>query len=449
MSSFLSKQFKGDSIVWIIYVLLIAISALAMFSASSGLAYDYKFKGHFMAPISRHLLFLLAGFALTFFTHLVSPKKIFAIGGLVGYPVSLVMLVVVLAKGQSANGAARWLHLPVIGNFQPSELAKIAVVLLLCTAMGFFHKKGDVNEGFKYYILIIIIPAFLILIENLSTFLLLGTVSFILLYIGGVSLKKLGLLIGGLAAGLLLLVMLTFAESWLAPEKSGLKVEGVERTAERTPLSFVTHRVGTWIGRISRHSGASLTPEEKEAQKFEITGRNQQTGHAHIAVARGKWFGVGIGNSEERDFIPQSYADFIFAIIVEEVGLFSFAIIFLYLMLFYRSCVVLNKSQSFNSSFAAVGLSCMIVVQSFMHIAVTLGIMPVTGQTLPLISRGGTSILITSLYFGIILSFTRVMKEQENNKKEGKSSSKIDSPKAVVEAVSKELDNVASKVIVE
>ncbi len=414
MGSFLSKQLKGDRIIWTILIVLMMVSALAMFSASSGLAYDQKFKGHFLAPISKHLMFLLVGLGVTYLVHLVPPKKIFLFGGFFGYLISIPLLVWVLVAGKSANEAARWISLPIIGNFQPSELAKLSVVLALCSAMGYYHSKGDVNKGFGKYIAIIALPSIFILPENLSTFLLLGIVSLILLFIGGVALKNIGKLLLGLFSILALVVAITLVESWVAPEKSGLKVEGVERKEGRTPLYVITHRTGTWISRVKEHFGGDLTPEEKKARKFEITGKKQQTGHAHIAVARGKWFGVGIGNSEERDFIPQSYADFIFAVIVEEIGVLSLFIILLYLALFYRSCVVLNRSESYNNSFAAVGLSCLIVVQSFMHIAVVLGMMPVTGQPLPIISRGGTSILTTCAYFGVILALSRGVTDGEN-----------------------------------
>lgn len=442
MGSFLSRHFKGDAIIWVMLVLLMIVSALEMFSASSGLAYDIKYKGHFLGPIIKHLFFLVVGLCVTYVVHLVPPKKIFIWGGMVGYALSIPLLIFVLLKGQSANGAARWIHLPLIGNFQPSELAKISVVLFLCSTMAYYHNSGDVNKGFKYYLFIIFPPAVLIMLENLSTFLLLGFVCFILLYIGGVSLKKLGNMI---AVGLgicLFIVLLTFVESWIIPEKSGLKVEGVERVQGKSPISFITHRTGTWLSRINEFSGKNLTEEEKEKKKFDVTSdKKVQPGHSHIAVANGKWFGRGIGNSEERDFIPQSYADFIFAVIVEEIGVLSLFIIFIYLAVLYRSCVILNKSDSYSSSFAAVGLSCLIVVQAFMHIAVVLGIIPVTGQPLPIISRGGTSILTTCAYFGVILALSRKVTEkndkQEKPRKESKAKEKTNAEEVVAATAQK------------
>lgn len=421
MGSFLSKQLKGDRIIWMILIVLMLVSALAMFSASSGLAYDHKYKSHFLAPITQHVFYLLLGLVAAYFAHLLAPKWIFFLGG-VGYLISFPLLIYVLIKGQSENGAARWIHLPFF-NLQPSEVAKISVVLMLCSAMGYYQKKrGDVNLGFKTYIGIVALPAILILMENLSTFLLLCIVSFILLFIGGVSLKKLGKLVAGLVAAMILFMGVAFFVSKCAPDESGLKVENTKKESKQSfivaGLSKITHRSGTWVNRVKEFVGSDLTPEEKEKKKFSIVDKQQQTGHAHIAVARGKWFGVGIGNSEERDFIPQSYADFIFAVIVEEVGVLGMAIVLLYLALFYRSCVILNKSDGYSGAFAAVGLSCLIVIQAFMHIAVVLGFMPVTGQPLPIISRGGTSAIMTCAYFGVILALSRNLKDEADSKKQ-------------------------------
>lgn len=436
MREFLAKHFKGDAIIWVVFVLLITISSLEMFSASSMLVYDRRFHGALFKPIFSHLVFLGLGFLVAYGIHLVSPKKIFFWGGFVGYGLSIVMLILALLFGAAANGASRWIHVPGIGvNLQPSEFAKISVVLLLSSLMAYYHRKKSVDDGFFWYIACLLLPAVLIMVENLSTFLLLSIVSFLLMYVGGVSLKKLGKIVAIVIGSLGLVILLTFVESWIAPEKSGLKVEGVEQKDERTILSPITHRVGTWINRVKRHSGAGLTEEEKMNIKFDVESDDKiQTGHSHIAVANGKWFGRGIGNSEERDFIPQSFSDFIFAIIVEEVGVFSIVIVFLYLALLYRACIILRKSDSYKNSFAVIGLSCMIVLQAFMHISVVLGFMPVTGQPLPIISRGGTSILTTSAYFGIILALSRTVTEGNVSNKGKKSSSESkDDEKSIVD----------------
>lgn len=425
MREFLAKHFKGDAIIWVVFVLLIVVSSLEMFSASSMLVYDRRFHGTLFKPIFSHLVFLGLGFFVAYAIHLASPKKIFFFGGAVGYIVSLLMLVAALVFGTAANGASRWIHVPGVGiNLQPSEFAKISVVLLLSNLMAYYHKRKSVDDGMKSYILCLLFPAILIMVENLSTFLLLSFVSFLLMFVGGVSLRKLGRIVAVVIGSLGLVILLTFAESWVAPEKSGLKVEGVEQTNGRTVLSPITHRVGTWINRVKRHSGSGLTEEEKMNIKFDVESDDKvQTGHSHIAVANGKWLGRGIGNSVERDFIPQSFSDFIFAIIVEEWGILSIFIVFLYLALLYRACIILRKSDSYKNSFAVIGLSSMIVMQAFMHISVVLGIIPVTGQPLPIISRGGTSILTTSAYFGIILALSRTVTDMQDSKKGKKTSS--------------------------
>ncbi|MCQ2225279.1 MAG: FtsW/RodA/SpoVE family cell cycle protein [Paludibacteraceae bacterium] len=424
MGNFFTKHFKGDPIIWVIFIFLMGVSSVEMFSASSGLAYQHNYHGHFFSPIIRHLSFLLAGFVLAFAVHLTPPKKIFAVGGIF-YGVSILLLIYALLFGVAENEAARWVRVPILGKFQPSELAKISVVLWLSTLLGFFQKKGDVNKGFKIYLGTILLPAVLILVENLSTFLLLGIVCFFLLFIAGISVKRLGKVIAVVFGILVFLLVTTFVESWIAPERSALKCEGTPAKEERTFVYPITHRVGTWIGRIERHFSSSQSEEEKLKEKFDVTSAKKvQPGHAHIAVANGKWFGKGPGNSEERDFIPQCFSDFIFAVIVEEWGILSLVIIFAYLVLLERTCVIMNKIDNPRNAYAAVGLSCMIVVQAFMHIAVTLGLMPVTGQTLPLISRGGTSVLITCLYFGVILSLSRRLDEQESSKKRERKSVK-------------------------
>lgn len=426
MKEFLAKHFKGDTIIWVVFVLLILVSSLEMFSASSMLVYDRRFHGTSFKPILSHLFYLGAGFVIAYLIHLVQPRKIFMIGGGAGYIVSILALGAALVIGTSANGAARWIRVPGIGiNLQPSEFAKISVVLLLSSLMGYFHRTKNVNDGLKVYLGVLILPAVLIMVENLSTFLLLGTVSFLLFFVAGISLKKLGVVIGSVGGVLALVLMLTFVESWIAPEKSGLKVEGVEQTSERTPLSFITHRTGTWINRVKRHLGSDLTEEERLAEKFDVESDDKvQTGHSHIAIANGKFFGRGIGNSIERDFIPQSFSDFIFAVIVEEWGVLSILIVVLYLTLFYRACVIMTKSDSYSNSFAVIGLSSMIVLQAFMHMSVVLGFIPVTGQPLPIISRGGTSILMTSCYFGIILALSRTVTEGGTEKKAAKGGKK-------------------------
>ncbi len=415
MKEFLAKHFKGDTIIWVVFVALIVVSTLEMFSASSMLVYDRRFHGTAFKPILSHMVFLGGGFFIAYLIHMVQPKKIFFWGGAIGYVVSILLLVVALAFGTAANGASRWIHVPGVGiNLQPSEFAKISVVLLLSSLMGYFHRKKTVDDGLKYYMLILSIPAVLIMVENLSTFLLLAMVAALLFFVGGVSLKKMLAVAGGLAGILLVVLLLTLVESRIAPEKSGLKVEGVEQTSERTCVSFVTHRVGTWINRFKRHSGTDMTPEERMEAKYDVTSDDKvQTGHSHIAIANGKWFGRGIGNSIERDFIPQSFSDFIFAVIVEECGVLSILLVVLYLTLFYRACVIMNKSESYSNSFAVIGLSAMIVLQAFTHMSVVLGLIPVTGQPLPIISRGGTSILTTSCYFGIILALSRTVSEDK------------------------------------
>lgn len=421
MNLFFTKYFKGDPIIWVMFFCLMAVSALEMFSASSRLAYDsHHWHGHYLGPILGHLKHLVMGFAAAFIVHRIKPKWIF-FGGTVGYIICLFLLVYVLLK-PGINGAARWIQLPILGNFQPSEAAKMMTIVTLGFVMGKFKGEDDVDKGLRkpwFYFIVIFLPAIFILPENLSTFLLLTASSFVVLFVGGVSVKKLTKSVGVLLLVLVVTVgTLYVVEHAIGSEQqSGLKTEANGNVTKETS-HMITHRVDTWIIRVTSFFGDDeKTPEEKEEDKFRITGKQEQTGHCHIAVARGKWFGCGIGASEERDFIPQSFADFIYAIIVEEVGVFALLVLVFYIVIFTRSCMILNKSKSYRNALVSIGLSSVIVLQAFMHVAVNLGFMPVTGQTLPLISRGGTSILITSVYFGVLLAMSNVNVDDEVEKK--------------------------------
>lgn len=422
MNIFFTKYFKGDPIIWVMFFCLMAVSALEMFSASSRLAYDsHNWHGHYLGPILGHLKHLVMGFAAAFIIHRAKPKWIFMVGSL-GYIICLFLLGYVLLKGGGINGAARWINLPIIGNFQPSEASKLVTILTLAFWMGKFKGSGDVDKGLRKpwfpYFIVIFLQAGLIFFENLSTFLLLTASSFIVLFVGGVSLKKLGKSVGVLLLiAVVCLGSLYVVERFSATDESGMITENNGKVSSKSSRK-ITHRFDTWANRVSGFFGnTDKTEEEKDAEKFSITGKQEQTGHCHIAVARGKWFGCGIGASEERDFIPQSFADFIYAIIVEEVGVFALLVLVFYIVIFTRSCMILNKSKSYRNALVSIGLSSVIVLQAFMHVAVNLGFMPVTGQTLPLISRGGTSILITSVYFGVLLAMSNVNVDDEVEKK--------------------------------
>lgn len=386
MDSLLKKYLRGDATLWIVFIMLCVVSIIEMYSASSTLA--YKAANH-TAPMLRHVSFLAGGALLAIGVHLV-PYRYIRLLSYLGLILSVFMLIWVLFKGTSENDATRWL---VIGGvqFQPSELAKLSVIIV---AADFISRiKNPETDEKKYFwntmiLLAVICP--LILLENFSTAVLLFGVVFIMLFIGRVSLKRLGFV-----AGLLLVLLVVgFTAVKVIPQ-------------DKMPAAF--DRAYTWTARIDRFTNDKGETEDK----YQITDENRQVQHGRIAIARGGVFGVMPGNSVERDYLPQAYSDFIYAIIVEELGLIGgIFVILLYLILLFRAGRIATTSPTVFPAVLVIGLSLMIVTQAFVSMSVATSLGPVTGQPLPLISRGGTSILITCLYFGIIFGVTRQIKEE-------------------------------------
>ena len=358
-----------------------------MYSASSTLA--YKAANH-TAPLVRHVGFLAGGALIAFVVHLI-PYRFIRIFSYLGLFLSAILLVYVLFRGHSENDAARWL---VIGGvqFQPSELAKLSVIIVAADLIS--RIKDSRAEEWIYFrntIIMLIAICGLILLENFSTAFILFMVVFIMMFIGRISFKYLGSL-----AGILLI--------------SGLLGYGAIKAIPRSAMPHMFDRAYTWIGRIERH----FDKKEAATNKYVITDENRQVQYGKIAIARGGVFGVMPGNSVERDYLPQAYSDFIYSIIVEEMGLLGgIFVIILYLILLFRAGRIATTCSSVFPALLVIGLSLMIVIQTFVNMSVASSLIPVTGQPLPLISRGGTSILITCIYFGIIFGITRQIKEEQ------------------------------------
>lgn len=394
MDSLLKKYLRGDATLWVVFIMLCVVSVIEMYSASSTLA--YKAESH-TAPVLRHVSFLAGGALLAIFVHLI-PYRFIRLMSYVGLLVSVLMLVWVLFKGQSENDATRWL---VIGGvqFQPSELAKLSVIIVAADLISRIkNPETDEKKYFRNTMILLAVVCPLILLENFSTAILLFGVVYLMMFIGRVSLKRLGLV----GAAILLAIILGFSAVKLIPQG-------------KMPEAF--DRAYTWVARIDRFTGDKEA--DAETSKYEINDENRQVQHGRIAIARGGVFGVGPGNSVERDFLPQAYSDFIYAIVVEELGLIGgIFVILLYLVLLYRAGRIATTSPTVFPAVLVIGLSLMIVTQAFVSMSVATSLGPVTGQPLPLISRGGTSILITCLYFGVILGVTRQIKESNQGKNE-------------------------------
>jgi len=297
--------------------------------------------------------------------------------------------------GTDVNGAQRWLG---IGAFtiQPSEFAKIAAVGFVAF---FLSKTNQQNESvmFKTILIGIGITCALILVENLSTALLLFTVCFLMMFIGQISLKKLGF-ITLIGAGAVLLLIGT------------LKI-----IPDDVVNNYFPDRFSTWKARIERHNDIPAVNEDGNVVEYKITDENYQISHAKIAIANGGIIGLP-GSGTERDFLPQAYSDFIFAIILEEMGLLGgLFVLLMYLALMIRAGMLAYKCEKLFPKYLLIGCALILTIQALANMAVAVNLIPVTGQPLPLISRGGTSTIITCAYFGIILACSNFKEEEHEN----------------------------------
>lgn len=387
MDAFLKKIMKGDATIWAVFIALCFISTVEMYSASSTLAYKAV---SYTAPILRHVMFLAVGALIAYFVHLL-PYKFIRIAAYLMLSMSVLTLILVLFRGKSENDATRWLEIGGF-QFQPSELGKLSLIIIaadLIARIKFSREK----ENLYYRILIITtgVVCSLILLENFSTAALLFLVIYIMMFIGKISGKKLLILLGSL----IVVAMLGYFSIKIIPENK---------------LPGFLDRAPTWINRIDRF----VLEKDNPDMKYVITDENLQVQHGRIAIARGGFLGVFPGNSVQRDYLPQAFSDFIYAIIVEETGLAGgIFVILLYMVLLFRAGRIATMSKTVFPAILVIGLSLMIVLQAFVSMAVASSLGPVTGQPLPLISRGGTSILITSIYFGIIFGITRQIKNEQ------------------------------------
>ncbi len=372
MKAISAKIFRGDAVIWGVIAILSIFSILAVYSSTGTLAFKYQ-GGNTLYYLSRHGFLLFVGLLIIFITHRIPIIIYLKISQILLF-ISIPLLLWTLVRGTNLNEASRWLTIPGIGiSFQTSDLAKFALIIFIARflAKNQGHIK-DFKTGFRSIIMWIIIVCGLILPANFSTAAMLFFTSLILLFLGRVNIKYLFYVIGIGIAGMAVFILISIN---LPEQKQG--------------------RVGTWKKRIENYvSGQS---EE-----------NFQVEQAKIAIANGGFFGKGPGNSMQRNFLPHPYSDFIFAIIIEEYGAFgAFIIVILYLMLLYRAGVIVKKSTSAFAAFLSMGLVISLIFQAFINMAVAVNLFPVTGQTLPLVSMGGTSIIFTSAAFGIILSISQ------------------------------------------
>ena len=380
-----------DRVYWLLFGLLIIVAILALFSASSTLAFAH---GNTLSPILDQMLFICAGVLVAFIVQFI-PSHYIRICGYIGLLISIGMLLLTYAgMGVTINGATRWLRIGGI-VFQPSELAKLTLIIVVADLLSRIKNKDDEK---KYFFIVLGITGFvclLILFNNLSTTLLLGGIVFLLFFLARVHIKYWG-------SVFLITVALLVGGYFMVKEvyvKPGRQIE-----------ASLMQRAITWVNRVDAMVEEFKAPGDSKQSLEE----NYQRTIAKVAIAHGGASPVGVlpGNSTERDFLPQAFADYIFAIIVEESGLIgSCLLMLLYLSILFRSCLISSKYADYSAMLMVMGLALMLTCQALVSMMVSVGIGPVTGQPLPLISRGGTSALVTSLYFGIIMCVAREQNE--------------------------------------
>lgn len=391
----LRNIFKGDKVIWVIFLLLCLISIVEVFSAASTLTYK---SGDHWGPITQHSLILMVGAIIVVLMHNI-PYKWFQVFPVFLYPISIALLAFVtlmgFITGDRVNGAARWMTFMGV-QFQPSELAKMAVIIAVSFILSKKQDEHGANpKAFKYIMILTSLAVVLIAPENLSTGMLLLGVVFMLMMIGRVATKKLLTLIG---SGVLFVSLIV-----------GLMMVIPAETLHKTPG---LHRFETWQNRVK----GFFNKEEVPAAKFDID-KDAQIAHANIAIATSNVVGRGPGNSIQRDFLSQAFSDFIFAIVIEEMGLIGgIGVVFLYMCLLMRVGRIAQKCDRTFPAFLVMGIALLLVSQALINMMVAVGLFPVTGQPLPLISKGGTSTLINCAYIGMILSISRYTAHLETQK---------------------------------
>ncbi|MGQ0738952.1 MAG: FtsW/RodA/SpoVE family cell cycle protein [Bacteroidota bacterium] len=392
----LLRKTKGDKVIWALVVLLALVSMLAVYSATGSLAWK-NYRGNTEIYLFKQIAFILAGIMVIYFAHLVN-YTFYSKAAKVVFLLSLPLLVYTLFFGVKMNEGSRWIRLPLINlTMQTSDLARLALFMYLARLLS---KKQDVIKNFKTGFLPVITPAAitcaLIAPANLSTALLLGASCLLLLFIGRVNTKHILMTIGIALIPLLFLIAAAVIRHGKTENEAGI----VKRSS-----STLTGRVNTWVGRVESFIYSSKDDADNDAY---------QVNQAKIAISKGGVFGVGPGNSETRDYLPQAYNDFIYAIIIEEYGLMGGAfIMFIYLVFLYRCIRIYKRCPYAFGAFLALGLSFTLAIQAVANMAVTVNLFPVTGVTLPLVSMGGTSFIFTCLAIGIILSVARNVEQQE------------------------------------
>jgi cell division protein FtsW len=381
MQQLLNKT-HGDKVIWGVIIMLSLFSLLVVYSSTGSLAYRHK-DGHAEVYLLKHFLAMALGFVIIFFSHRLNYTVYNRIAVII-FAVSIPLLIYTMFFGATLNEGSRWIRVPVINlTFQTSDLAKLGLFMFLARQLSKYQDKiHDLRTVAQQIFAPVGIIVLLIAPSNLSTALMLGITCSLLFFIGRVQFKHLLLLAACGVIGL-------------------LSVYGISKVTGKG-------RAATWEQRIKDFGHKDASAEEP----FQVL-------QAKIAIAKGGVFGVGPGNSTQRNFLPHPYSDFVYASILEEYGILGGAVlVFLYLLLLWRSILIFKKCPYAFGAFLAIGLSFTLVFQAMLNMAVNVNLVPVTGLTLPFVSMGGSSMWFTSLTVGIILSVSKYVDEMEGSKKE-------------------------------
>lgn len=410
MNHKIGNLFKGDKGIWMVFLFLCLISVVEVFSASSTLTYKSQ---NYLSPLIYHSGMILFGVFVAIVT-LNIPCRYFKILTPLLLFITFGTLLWVLVGGESINGANRVIKIASF-TFQPSEIAKGTMVLVTAQILSAMQRpdgKGADDKAIKYVLVVVLPAVFLIGIENLSTACLLFLVVFLMMFIGRVPSMQMGKLMGAgaLLVGVFLALVLTLGSfEQVDDENNPPTASATQGSKDEIKGGGIFHRFATWRSRILKHSGGDVPAKDYDIDK------NFQVGHANIAIASSGIIGKGPGNSTERDFLPQAFSDFIYAIIIEEMGIIgAIAVVLLYVILLFRAARIANRCENNFPAFLVLGLALLLVIQATINMMVAVELMPVTGQPLPLISKGGTSTIINCAYIGAILSVSRSAKRVES-----------------------------------
>ena len=405
MNKKIGRIFKGDKVIWMVFFFLCMISIVEVFSASSGLTYKSQ---NYIGPIAYHAFTIAAGVVVAIITLNIPCRYFKLMTPFLLLITAILLLIVMLGGGKSTNDASRWIS--IMGfTIQPSEIAKGTIVLAVAQILAAMQREnGADRQAFKWILWITIPTCAMIGVENLSTAALLFGVVILMMFIGLVPLRQLGKLVGALVFVVVFavaMVMIVGHDTSGEDNKQLTKTEQLDQPKEKSKIEKLLHRADTWKARILKFGKDDVAPQDYDLDK------DAQVAHANIAIVSSGVVGKGPGKSVERDFLAQAFSDFIFAIVIEELGLLGAAfVVFLYIILLYRCARIASQCENNFPAFLAMGLGLLLVVQAAFNMMVAVGLAPVTGQPLPLISKGGTSTIINCAYIGTILSVSRSAK---------------------------------------